>query len=350
MRPCRLFLAGVLGHEGEGPPRRVRVRDNKRGAAAWEHAKESGESDLASLGTRLLAHAVADRTALQSYLPAVEKWLNFVEERRLPCTSWSERDQALLGYLAFLCYIDDAGPAEGSSLMNGLGVLYPGQPLPLAWQGLKAWQRGFVEHFGVALPLETLAVMEDDLCRHKDPLAQCAGDMIPIAADGYLRRQDLLGLRVEDCVFYKDEGVLKLGVSGRGESTKTGRNQTVRLDHPHSIEVLRRRCAGRPARAKVFEISPEAYNKWWRWAAAQAGADAPPHSARHTGASVDLARGYRSLDQVKRRGRWSAEKSVERYAKTGAWLAAEAAQPSAVRERGAALLQQRLPRPVHPRE
>ena len=80
------------------------------------------------------------------------------------------------------------------------------------------------------------------------------------------------------------------------------------------------------------------------------GADAPPHSARHTGASVDLARNYRTLDQVKRRGRWSADKSVERYAKTGAWIAAEATQPRWVRERGGALLGQRAARPNQPRE
>ena len=73
-------------------------------------------------------------------------------------------------------------------------------------------------------------------------------------------------------------------------------------------------------------------------------------TTRHTGASVDLARNYRSLDQVKRRGRWSAGKSVERYAKTGAWIAAEAAQPGWVRDRGSAFLVQRAARPNQPRE
>ena len=100
----------------------------------------------------------------------------------------------------------------------------------------------------------------------------------------------------------------------------------------------------------MFNITGKDYNRWWRWAAAEVGADAPPHNARHTGASVGLARNYRSLDQVKRRGRWNADKPVERYAKTGAWIAAEASQPRWVRERGGALLAQRAPRPHQPRE
>ena len=69
-----------------------------------------------------------------------------------------------------------------------------------------------------------------------------------------------------------------------------------------------------------------------------------PHAARHTGASRDITEGYRTLEQVMKRGRWKALNSVHRYAKSHAWYAALAAQPSGVREHGDALLRARLPR------
>ena len=61
------------------------------GALAWEHAQAAEKLDFSSLGSRLLSHAVADRTATKNYLPAVERWLNFVEKHQLPCTTWGER-------------------------------------------------------------------------------------------------------------------------------------------------------------------------------------------------------------------------------------------------------------------
>ena len=162
--------------------------------------------------------------------------------------------------------------------------------------------------------------------------------MVAVATDGYLRKQDLLQLRCGGVVFGTDEwgeeAVLRLGRSVRGESTKTGRDQTVRIDYPHSVAILRRRRQGQPAAARVFPIAGAVYDKWWRWAAKECGVDRPPHSARHTGASHDLASGYRSQDQVKRRGRWLADKSVIRYAKTGDWISAVEAQPKWVREKG----------------
>ena len=139
--------------------------------------------------------------------------------------------------------------------------------------------------------------------------------------------------------------ILFFGASLRGESAKTGRNQGVRLDYPHSVERLRSRLrtASSPS-DRVFPIKLEQYRKWWDWAAARAGVSESPHSCRHTGASHDLASGYRTQQQVMRRGRWLADKSIARYAQTHKWVAAIARQNKAVRARGAAILRGRRPR------
>eukprot|EP00969_Alexandrium_andersonii_P201943 8923118-Alexandrium_andersonii.AAC.1 len=72
--------------------------------------------------------------------------------------------------------------------------------------------------------------MELELVTHGDEQAALAGDMLAVAVDGYLRKQDLLQLLVEDVVDFREAGrseiVLRLGRSSRGESVKTGRDQT----------------------------------------------------------------------------------------------------------------------------
>jgi predicted RNA-binding Zn ribbon-like protein len=40
-----------------------------------------------------------------------------------------------------------------------------------------------------------------------------------------------------------------------------------------------------------------------------------PYQLRHTGASTDMAEKARSLQDIKRRGRWQADSSVKRYEK-----------------------------------
>ena len=38
-----------------------------------------------------------------------------------------------------------------------------------------------------------------------------------------------------------------------------------------------------------------------------------PYGARHSGPAVDVSRGLRTRQEVKERGRWKSEKSVQRY-------------------------------------
>ena len=89
-----------------------------------------------------------------------------------------------------------------------------------------------------------------------------------------------------------------MGKSSRGESSKTGRNQGVRLDYPHSHAIIRRRVKGLQPKEKAFPIKANDYRKWWHWAVAKVGVSQPPHSCRHTGASYDVAMGYRTMEQA----------------------------------------------------
>ena len=204
------------------------------------------------------------------------------------------------------------------------------------------------------MPLQALACMEAWLTAQTAPAAKVSADMIFPAVDGYLREQDLLGLRARDVCVSENQVVLLLGRSERGDRSKTGRDQGVSLDDPYSRGVLLRRLEGLGPDDRVFPITAAQYRLWWNKAGrAVLGSTAhvpSPHSARHTRASRDLAEGYRTFSQVQRRGRWKVPGSVQRYAKTHVWRAIESDLPHDIRARGNAILRSRPSRDCHAQE
>ncbi len=331
-----------------------KVRDLKRGARAWENFHAVAE-DVESAGERLLIHSVSDDTALKSYIPAVRKFFTWAAQRELPCGTWSQLDTTLLKYLGWLAYCDgEVGrhPAQGSLVVNGLCWLFPdaSRELPLAWRASRGYAGFSITHEGSPTALQRLACMVDELQKLGTPESLIAADMIVVAPDGNLREQDMVQLRVRDLVFSGSTVALLLGRSEKGESFKTGRDQGVVMDEPISFQILQDRVKGKSPNDKVFGISGARYRYWWHWAAkavtgSSAGAG-PPHSARHTGASRDLSEGYRTLEEVMKRGRWKSLQSVHRYAKPHIWYAAIAALSPEEKARGDSLLASRSPRPA----
>ena len=63
------------------------------------------------------------------------------------------------------------------------------------------------------------------------------------------------------------------------------------------------------------------------------------HKLRHTGPANDTLRGTKSLEQIRRRGRWASLKSVERYSKTAHIVADLARLEPEVRRLGSEFLE-----------
>ena len=267
----------------------------------------------------------------------------------MPCRTWPQIDASLQYYLTLQCYVHDRHPISGSFAVNGLCYLYPEatRMLPRTWRALKSWQAFTITRQGGPEGLESDACLQHHLYSSNDAAATCAADMLATAIDGYLREQDMEQLRVSDVVFAQDDTViLLLGRSSRGDSSKAGRDQGVSLDDPFVAAVLKRRCQGKRPGDRVFPISPAAYAALCKKAAKHLGLHiGPPHSCRHTGASRDLATGYRSFAEIQRRGRWKSTDSVQRYARVHAWYEAVERQPQHIKELGASILAQRPARP-----
>jgi len=61
---------------------------------------------------------------------------------------------------------------------------------------------------------------------------------------------------------------------------------------------------------------------------------APPHSLRHSGPARDVLNNTRSLEEIRRRGRWASLKSVQRYTKSHLLIHRESLLDDAAKSRG----------------
>ena len=123
---------------------------------------------------------------------------------------------------------------------------------------------------------------------------------------------DRPGGKTDLCLFF--------GISTRGESSKTSithSNQSVIVDRPWVGRMFIELAQKRPPNAPIFSVSRETVARNVKKACDLLGIETPVlHKLRHTGPANDTLRGTRSLEQVRRRGRWASLKSVERYSKT----------------------------------
>ena len=223
-------------------------RDEKRRRYAWQIARQKPDSSGIEM-ERLLVHSVTDDSALKLYLPALQQFITFKENHGMPADTWPKIDLSLTAYMTTLCYSRDQHFAADSMTINGPCYLVPEltQMLPRAWRSLRAWERPTIAKEGGPMAPQALVCMSSWLLEQQRPDAACAGDMIETALDTYAREQDVVNLRVCDIMDDPEADImmLKFGASHRGESSKTGRSQGVRIDWPHTRRLLRRQCSGK---------------------------------------------------------------------------------------------------------
>lgn len=81
---------------------------------------------------------------------------------------------------------------------------------------------------------------------------------------------------------------------------------------PYFDKICEKLKAG-PAEAPLFALTYSEILTEVRRAAATLGIPIVPYQARHSGASIDAAMGFRSRAELKARGRWQSDRSVLRY-------------------------------------
>jgi len=196
-------------------------------------------------------------------------------------------------------------------------------------QCLKGWERSKPSRSHPPLTFELTVLIACSMARgghHAAALAMLVG------FDCYLRVSELTGLRRCDIVLPHDArmGAVHTGMAVCLPKTKTGRNQSVSLQHPGVAQLLCSWVRSLPAAVlpahRIFPFSPAWFGRLLRNVCVALGlGHIPyvPHSLRHGGATADFLR-LGAVEHVHFRGRWKSIESVRTYIQTArALLAAQ---------------------------
>ncbi|CAK0895131.1 unnamed protein product [Prorocentrum cordatum] len=249
----------------------------KRGHLAWDNYATDPNAGLLDGGfTRLLTHLVAYATAAQ--------WASKL-------TSESEVDRALADCVDIQCYGERKRATLGSVVLFGMLVIWPElrNEFPFALRGLESWQKLAGASEGGPPPEEAIYAIAIYMIEQGRYVEAVCGRRAgrPVLGPGPWR-------------------------GGGGGETGAGQGAVARRGSVANL-VLGPRGFRASKDEELFGIDQVRFRKLW---------------------NQDTARGRASPEQVRRRGRWKALSSVQRYSKTFALTQFRARMPEVVWESG----------------
>ena len=307
------ILPVLLGMAAAMPEQAVSTKPLKKGARAWENVAAEKTNKYADLEvTRLTVHKVDDDTN-RAYTKEVKAFLVDAQRHNVAMQSEDDIDKAMASYMTSLCYNERQQAQRGGNLLSGMNHIFPEWKgsWPRSSRALAAWGRLAGAAEGQPLCRESVALIALHLIKSGNPLA---ATIVLLSYDGFSREQDWQMLRGCDVAFDGKRVALMYGVKSRGETSKTGQGQGLIVACPAVAAVLQAMSAAAGDQS-VFPMAVSTFRRLWWEAVRVLGLRAgPPHSLRHSGAAEFVGRGG-SLEACRRRGRWQALSSVQRYTK-----------------------------------
>lgn len=310
-----------------------------RGVHAWENYARD-DPWMTTGVIRALVHKVKDPTNLQKYIPAVERFLDWCEVHDISLGAYELKDAALARYINFLIYERQSGAHEAANLVAGFMHVYPEfteHSFPLAHRAMETHRLLRPGGEGEPCPWEAVVVLAESFAREGYPGEALA---ILLQADCALREMDWEGALVEDLHDDGEQLCLELGVRERGESSKTGVKQGVIIGRWWIRLMVLVMMKSKNKSDRLFPFSQQHVRALWNWLKKKHRLNLGPlHWLRHTEPAASIAERRRTLEEVRRLGRWASLTSVERYSKTHLLVKQREQLPVAVRERGEYLLE-----------
>lgn len=220
----------------------------------------------------------------------------------------------------------------GSATLAAVGWLWPEvsrfgkTPLPLTKQALAGFRHVAPSKARLAVPESVMMALNVTMAEMGH--LRCARTVF-VGVALYLRPGEMCGLTVGQLIAPM-QGALTphwtvvLHPEELNIASQTGQyNDLLVLDGVYAAtlaKVCEKLCAQRQPSDKVIGIDQAQYAEVFRTAVHRLGVQVlnlVPYQARHAGASCDLLANRRTLADVKRRGRWMADKSMNRYLKGG---------------------------------
>ena len=310
-----------------------------RGAAAWNREDlqpivlTARHPDVLPIVSRAMVHAVTDDTNID-YLRVVSAALQCIDDGvrdrrwRRPQTL-AALDEILCTIVDILIYSQRRGPAYGLKLHAAWTHMYPNQISALHGfsRACVGWQRMQPGIEGCGMCEERWAAIGRGLLEGASKVFRESAVWWFTQADCFAREQDMENLKntpSDWCVLERPNGdpqvCLFFGVASRGESVKTSTslpNQGVIIDRPWVARLFLELVRSRPLGAPIFSVSRSQVARCVKKVCDKLGIPVPVlHILRHTGPANAILKDTKSLEKVRRRGRWASLKSVERYSKT----------------------------------
>jgi integrase len=218
-------------------------------------------------------------------------------------------------------------PWKGEKALAALAAFSPAyskdglKQLPRAVRCLKGWRKLCPGKSKRPFSFAVWAAVATTLARQGHVMV-AVGILVMVC--GYLRVKELLSLTVGQFQRPSGQGLRSWAVmlfpSSGSLTSKTGQqDDSVPLDSPLItflavvFELFRKMPPGR----KLVDLSYINFYKLIQGAAGSLGIPILASLGRHSGASIDRASGFRTLDEVQRVGRWASRKSMLRYEKMG---------------------------------
>jgi hypothetical protein len=232
-------------------------------------------------------------------------------------------------------FFDGDPSAEGSKDLAAMGYVSPlltrGAPeLTRAHDACRGWRKLAPQKTRLPLPLGLTCALINQMMKANQAVQ---AEALAVTFAFYLRPSVTLGLRVEDVVppprgarGAKRKWSLILHPQECEIPSKVGLfDEAMLLDNPEFMflgKVLAARARASPGGSPMFPVRHLAWAQSLADAAAQLGLEGRGkvpvlYQLRHGGASHEMLTGFRSLEALKRRGRWASDASVRRYEKGG---------------------------------
>lgn len=285
---------------------------------------------------RYLVEASLSARTVDRYRKAVLQFLDWCDSYNLDPSSPLLLDDAITNFIHFL-YESGRGKALAQSVLYGIHFYIPQwkQLLPLAAKAITGWDKRSPSQSYPPLTWDLAVLIAVRLARSA---SFAMGVGLLLAFDCFLRLNELTAISSFDI---SDTSEARLGSQFQGmhirlAATKTGREQSVRVNDPAVESLVRQLLHSR--RRKPFPFSAEEFRRCFHRACD--GLHLPPgfvpHSLRHGGATMWFLQG-RSMEDIMHRGRWSSSKTARRYVQAGRALLIKQNIPAAVKADAALL-------------